>query len=231
MTDRYRSGQYGRDHPSWHEEDAPAKAEVVAELLRFGGLSPEVVVDVGCGTGGVLWHLHRRLAAELPDTQWEGWDIAPDAVARARQREGEALGFVCGDVFTSERRADVILCLDVVEHVDDDLSFLERLRDRGRAFVLRLPLDLSVWDVARPRPRLLAVGPGLGHRHLYTRELALQRLADAGYDVVAERYHRAQPLGRGLLDRVRGRGMRAAPHLTVRWLGGYSLVVLAEPRS
>ena len=81
----------------------------------------------------------------------------------------------------------------------------------------------------RPR-RLLDVGPRYGHRHLYTRELLLQRLGDAGLRVAAERYHRVAPQPAGRLDGWRRRGQRVAPHLSVRWLGGYSLLVLAEKR-
>jgi SAM-dependent methyltransferase len=228
--DRYRSGRYGQQHPDWHAEDAPAKAAGVAELVRFGGVVPQVVVDVGCGTGEVLWHLSRDLSSELPDTDWEGWDIAPDAIARARQREGEHLHYVCGDLLASERSADLILALDVVEHVGDDLSFLAALRARARHVVFRFPLDLSVWDLVRPSARLNQVFDRYGHRHLYTRQLVLQRLQATGYRVVAERYHRAQPLGRGLGDRLRKRAMPVAAHATVRWLGGYSLMVLADAR-
>jgi len=227
MSDRYRSGAYGRQHPGWFEEDAEAKAAGVAELLRFGGIVPSSVVDVGCGSGAVLWHLHQMLGDAWPDTDWEGWDIAPDAIRRARAREARRLGYVCDDFLASEREAELLLCLDVAEHVVDDVGFLASLRSRAQNFVLRLPLDLSVLDVARPT-RLTTAGPHLGHRHLYTRELALQRVEEAGYRVVEERYHRARPFGRGITERLRRRGLRVLPHLTARWLGGVSLLVLAE---
>ncbi len=227
-TDRYRSGRYAEQHPDWHAADAPAKAEIMAELIRYGGIVPKVVVDVGCGGGDVLWHLSQALSDDLPDTHWEGWDIAKAAIQRARKREGGQLHYVCGDLLASERRADLMLALDVVEHVPDDLGFLRDLRERADHFLFRFPLDLSVWDLVRPRARLNAVWPRYGHRHLYTRDLALQRLQAAGYRVAAERYHRAQPLGKGIGDRLRRRGMAVATHATVRWLGGYSLVVLAD---
>lgn len=227
-TERYTSGRYADDNPDWHAADAAAKADGVADLIRFGGIAPGVVVDVGCGTGEVLWHLAQRLAPELPATRWEGWDIAPEAIRRARQREGGHLHYVKGDLLASERRADLLLALDVVEHVGDDIAFLAALRGRADHFVFRLPLDLSAWDIVRHRARLDGVLATYGHRHVYTRELALQRLEAAGYRVAAERYHRVQPLGRSFGDRLRRRGMQLAPHRTARWLGGYSLLVLAD---
>ena len=227
MSDRYRDGSYGIDHPNWHHEDAEAKALGVLPLLR--DLPPPArVVDVGCGAGGVLWHLQQRLGAEWSATAWEGWDVAPRAIEQAEGRAGRALRFRTGDFLASDATADLLLCLDVVEHVPDDLAFLAALRSRAERFLFRLPLDLSVWDVARPGPRLTQVGPRFGHRHLYTRELALQRLEAAGYVIDDVRYHRAEPLGRGVMDRLRRRGMAWRPHATVRWLGGFSLLVRAR---
>jgi SAM-dependent methyltransferase len=225
----YTSGRYGTQHPDWHEEDAAAKAAAVASLLRYGGVQPLTVVDVGCGTGGVLRLLAGRLGDRWPEAHFEGWDIAKAAIRKARVHEGGQLHFVHGDFLASERQADLLLCLDVFEHVQDDVGFLEQLASRARWMVFRIPLDLSVWDVARPR-RLVEAGPTLGHRHVYTRELALQRLDLAGYRVVEERYHRirhGRPRG---LDPLRSVWRRFSPHGAARWLGGVSLLVLAEPR-
>lgn len=228
MRERYRSGAYAEQHPRWHEEDAAAKAAAVAELLQYGGVEPDVVVDVGCGTGGVLVDLHRRFGGRWPATHWEGWDIAPEPIRRARAHEGGQLHFVCGDFLASERQADLLLCLDVFEHMHDDVGFLESLRPRARWMVFRIPLDLSVWDVLRPH-RLNAVGPRFGHHHVYTRELALQRLEQAGYRVAAERFHRIRHGGPRGLDRLRDLWGRVAPRTAARVLGGVSLMVLAEP--
>jgi SAM-dependent methyltransferase len=225
----YTSGRYAEHHPAWHEEDAAPKADAVAGLLRFGGIVPHTVVDVGCGTGGVLRLLARRFAERWPTTHFEGWDIAKDAVRRARAFEGGQLHFVHGDFLASERHADLLLCLDVFEHVVDDVGFLHSLAGRAQWMVFRIPLDLSVWDVARPG-RLLRVGPELGHRHVYTRELALQRLEQAGYRVVTERYHRIRHGRRRGIDPLRSVWGRVDPHRAVRWLGGASLMVLAEPQ-
>jgi len=226
----YTSGRYGAQHPNWHEEDAAAKAAAVESLLRYGGVQPLTVVDVGCGSGGVLRVLAQRLAATWPHTHFEGWDIAKEAIRRARAHEGGQLHFVHGDFLASERHADLLLCVDVFEHVQDDVGFLEQLASRARWMVFRIPLDLSVWDVARPR-RLVTVGPNLGHRHVYTRELALQRLDLAGYRVVEERYHRIRHGAPRGLDPLRSVWRRLDPHGAARWLGGVSLMVLAEPRT
>jgi hypothetical protein len=179
----------------------------------------------------VLEGLCAELGRELPDTTWEGWDPAPLAIARARKRERPRLAFVEGDLLASERRADLILCLDVIEHVPSDLDWLRALRERAPTFVFRIPLDLSVLDVVRPR-RMLENQHRFGHLHAYTRERARNLLESAGYRVDVERYDRVPPptdtVRRRWVDRVRRTSFSLAPNTTVRWLGGFSWLVLAR---
>lgn len=230
--DRYRSGAYASANPDWHEADAPHKAAAVASLLRWAGASPRTVVDVGCGTGAVLRHLRAALHRDWPRTTWEGFDVAPEAIRRARQREGEAISYVEGDFLESERRADLVLCLDVVEHVADDEAFLRALRGRADQFVFRLPLDLSVLDVLRPR-RLRAYRRDYGHRHFWTRAMAEDLLRATGYRIVHARYDRVPPPAAGprgrTVDAVRRAAVAAVPRGAVALLGGFSWLVLAEP--
>jgi len=233
VEDRYATGAYGRDNPGWHAEDAPHKAKILAEVLRGLEPVPELVVDVGCGTGGVLAHLKALLdRAGLERTRYQGWDVAPEAVERARALAGPRLDFVLGDLAAAELRADLVLCVDVVEHLVDDLAFLVALRSRGQRFLFRLPLDLSALDVVRPH-RLLAARRRWGHLHAYSRATALQLLSEAGYRALQVSYDRVPPEVEGLrgraVDAVRRGAFRIAPHATVAVLGGWSLVVLAEP--
>lgn len=234
MPDLYSTGAYADQNPDWHDADADHKAHALAAVIRFAGLAPRSVVDVGCGTGRVLMSLKAELDPELPSTAWEGWDIATEAIRRARDREGERLTFVAGEFLESERRADLLMCIDVVEHVDDDLGFLARLRSRADWFLFRIPLDLSALDIVRPG-RLLDARKRWGHRHFYTREMALDLLSTAGYQVETERYDRVPPpldsTRRRIVDLARLGWFRLSPDRAVRWVGGFSLLVLARPRA
>jgi trans-aconitate methyltransferase len=186
------------------------------------------VVDVGCGTGAVI----EALAEARPEARFEGWDPAPEAIDRARRRERPGLTFVLGDFAAADRRAELVLCLDVVEHVPDDQAFLEALAARAERLVLRVPLDLSVWDVARPL-RLAAVRARYGHVHQFTRETAHALLDQAGLVVTRERYDRV-PVSvdtwrRRAAEGARALAGRAAPDLAARWLGGFSWLVECRP--
>jgi SAM-dependent methyltransferase len=235
VLDAYETGAYLELNPDWHEADAPFKAKALASVARFSGLAPSTVLDVGCGTGRVLSELKRELDSEWPETIYEGWDIASEPIRRARAHyEGDRITFVNEDFLQSERRADLLLCVDVIEHVPSDLQFLLALRSRAEWFLFRIPLDLSALDIVRPR-RLLEARRRYGHRQFYTRETALALLEEAGLQVEVWRYDRVPPptdtLRRRVVDRVRRSLFSAAPDSTVRWIGGFSLVVCARAKN
>ena len=75
QTSIYQSGEYLRNNPSWHAEDAGWKFGHVMQLMQRNGLEPKSVVDVGTGAGEVL----KLLAEKFPDARLTGFDISPDA--------------------------------------------------------------------------------------------------------------------------------------------------------
>lgn len=181
LTARYEQGEYLKDNPDWHAADAPWKARKVLQLLRRNELVPRTVCDVGCGAGEIL----RRLQGELPfDTRLVGYDISPQAISLCREKENARLQFVCGDFLQSGREPqDLLLLLDVFEHVPDYLGFLAALRTKARRFVLHIPLDVSVQTVLSGSRRELGMRSRYGHLHYFTAETALEALNDAGYCV------------------------------------------------
>lgn len=217
---------YAERNPDWHEGDAPHKAAALAELIRELHPLPRSVIDLGCGAGGVLRALRAELGHELPGTTWEGWDVAPEAIRRARAALPD-LPFVLGDLLASDRRCDLLLAVDVAEHVPDAVGFLRAAATHAPRLLLRMPLDLSVLDVARPA-RLAGFRQRYGHVHAWTRELALATVEEAGLIVERERYHRIPPPRPGPLGPLRRWAAPRLPHVAARWLGGFSLLVSAR---
>src|SRR3990172_5639918 len=101
-----------------------ARREIVLALA--GDLLPEGtrVLDVGCGTGFVLERLRERYDAF-------GVDVSPIAVdlCRARGLDRVAQGRTEDLSALEGRRFGGIFLLDVLEHLDDDLGALARLRE------------------------------------------------------------------------------------------------------
>ena len=82
-----------------YDEAAVLQAEVRARLLErldYVNLEPEVILDVGCGTG----HSSRALKDRFPDARVIALDLAEGMLAEAAKRQSWRRRFarVCGDV-------------------------------------------------------------------------------------------------------------------------------------
>lgn len=132
-----------------------------------------------------------------------------------------------------DRAFDVLMAIDVFEHVEDCFSFLRRMRTRGSFKVFHIPLDLSVQAVIRPL-RLMKARSDVGHIHYFTKETALATLADSGYEVIDSFYTcgAIELPNRGwkanLMKLPRRLSYSLSPDFAARILGGFSMMVLAK---
>ncbi len=76
---------------------------------------------------------------------------------------------------------DWIVCLDVIEHVEDYFGFLRSLRSTGRTFIFNIPLDMSVLKIITPGIRYAR--EEFGHLHYFNRYTAIRTLQDCGYTI------------------------------------------------
>jgi SAM-dependent methyltransferase len=150
------------------------RRRIVRDVLRrrlAGTADRRSIVDVGCGTGGMLGML-REFGSVT------GLDASPLAVHYCEERFGDAvevrLGLVPDDVPYS---ADIITAFDVVEHLEDDEKALTGIHDRlprGGLFVCTVPAFPFLWS-----------GHDVVHHHFrrYTRKGLRHRLEGAGFTV------------------------------------------------
>ena len=231
LEDIYQSGAYNEKIPTWHVEESAGKAQEILRLLRGHHLTPHTICEVGCGAGEVL----RQLQVALPrDCELTGYDISPQAIKLAHTRENERLHFHLGDFRCADTsRYDMLLVLDVLEHLEDYYSFLRSLKSRAAYKVFFFPLDLSVQTVIRPHG-LLHTREAFAHLHYFTKETALRALEDTGLTVLDAVYTSdaldspTELLGRRLLKWPRKVAFAFNHDLAVHLLGGYRLLVLAR---
>lgn len=229
---RYLSSDYSEKNPTWDMEDSPWKAKQVAKVLESGHLVPTTICEIGCGSGKVL----ESLAAIYPNTSFRGFDIAPAAKTFWQGITHPRVSFTLGDFAeVDQNHYDLVLLLDVVEHVSNPHEFLLKIRDRGDYFGFHLPLDLSAASVLREAP-LLHVRRKVGHVHYFTKGLALELLDESGYQVVESHYTGAafnspQSSPKTYLAQLPRRIAYALnKDFGVRLLGGETLMVLAKPK-
>lgn len=229
----YTGDQYYEQNPGWHQEGSRYKAGKAAELIRKFRLPVNLVVEVGCGAGEVLVELGKQFPVE---TQLKGYDISPQAIRIASGKSTSQLKFYLEDYTRStHEKADIVLILDVAEHVDDVYSFLRRLRDRGKNFIFHIPLDMSCRTLLKPHT-LLQQRKQVGHIHYFTEETALWMLADTGYDVQHFIYTKPEvditmpkSVKQWVKKMLRKVSYGINKKVSVKLWGNYSMMIWAKP--
>ncbi len=115
----YTSGRYLEKWPTWHVEISPWQARQITRMMERNHVTPKTICEVGCGAGEIL----KQLQAHMNDGSifW-GYEISPQAFELCQSRANERLHFKLAD-FTQEKDAffDLVLIIDVIEHVEDCL--------------------------------------------------------------------------------------------------------------
>jgi SAM-dependent methyltransferase len=159
---------------SWHFW-FQARSRLVRWLIGSRFRAARNVLDIGCGTGFVLSELRR----ESPHLELAGCDVLPPALARARMRLDDASIFL-GDAthLPVQRQFDVVLALDVIEHLDDDraaLSEMFRVTNAGGGVLVMVPQHQWLWS---------AVDDFSRHRRRYSRADLVGKMRAAGFAIL-----------------------------------------------
>jgi SAM-dependent methyltransferase len=227
-ADIYDNGEYRRGHETWHAEDSPYKAGLVAGAILRNRLAFDECVDVGCGAGLVTELLARR----FPGQRFVGSDVSRDAQGFWPERAAPPnLRYSAAPLLDCARVYDLALCLDVFEHVEDYFGFLRKLRARARTVIFNIPLDMNVLKVLSGMPH---AREKVGHLHYFSRYTALKTLEECGYRIVEEKlavpYFSTMPRSarQWAILPVRMLGLLCGRDLASRVLGGASLLVTAS---
>jgi cyclopropane fatty-acyl-phospholipid synthase-like methyltransferase len=229
----YVDGAYFEKNPLWHIDESPFKVRQILRMLEKNQLHPITICEVGCGAGEVLKLLQERMDATC---RFWGYDISPHALELCRGRANSRLQFKLADIGQEEDTFfDLMLVLDVIEHVEDYFGFLSRIRARSELKLFHIPLDLSVQAVIRKRG-LLKRREKFKHIQYFTKEIALETLKDVGYELLDYFFTpRCIELGDELIQEIARlpRKICFAIHqdLTVRILGGLQLARPSKMRT
>ena len=230
MKDMYETDSYAEKNPTWHEEDSPWKAAHIERMIKKNKIPSDRICEIGCGTGEILLNLEKA----FPQAALSGYEISPQAFKRAEMKQTSRTHFYLKDLLAeSGPRFDVLLVIDVIEHVEDYISFIKELKSFATYKIFHIPLDLSAQSVLRSWP-ISELRRNVGHIHYFFKQTALATLEDCGYKIIDHFYtaSRLELPNQAFSSRVmripRQMMFSVNPDLAVRLLGGYSLMVLAE---
>jgi SAM-dependent methyltransferase len=141
---------------------------LTALVMRLGVHS---VLDVGCGSGENLVALSRA----MPHLALSGVDVSPEALTLASRRvPGVRLCELDAQRNKLDERFDLVMALQVIEHLPDDVAALRNMAAMANRWVL----------VTTMRGRMRRSEPAIGHLRNYSNGELHRKAADAGLDVV-----------------------------------------------
>ncbi len=120
-----------------------ARLFFVKNALSFFETKDVKILDFGCGSGAAL-----DVCKNLGFVQTLGLDVSNDCVESTRRRgiRAEKIGLEFPEV---KEDFDLIICLDVLEHLQDDVDYLSKLknllRTNGRILV-SVPAHQLLWS-------------------------------------------------------------------------------------
>jgi SAM-dependent methyltransferase len=181
---QYRALQQGpRLQRFWHRN----KITVMQRVLR--GAPAEMVVDVGCGSGNLVFESGRRARLAV------GLDVSEDALRFCNgRREGTRCVFACSTgeaIPLPSACADVALLVEVIEHLDAPLDVLREIRRilkaGGRLFLTTPNYAFpSLWPALEWLADHSGLVPRMGgaqHVQKFGPETLRALLAQAGFEV------------------------------------------------
>ena len=234
MKNIYQTGEYLEKTVSWHMEDSPWKATQIDKILATNDINPTNIVEIGCGAGGILESLTKIPRYE--ETTFTGYDISPQAIDLCGTLENQKISFINDDLLcdTNTEHYDLLLAIDVFEHVPDYMGFLTNCQSKADLKVYHIPLEIYVYSALRDS--FLNSRNSVGHLHYFSTSTALATLKDTGHEIIDYFYTN------GALDQFRSNPTPRVAFTNIpRWLvskistsasaklfGGFSLLVLAK---
>lgn len=158
-----------------HFIDIASRAHAVDEAARVAGPVPSVIVEIGCSSGFLL----RDLMARLPDHFFLGADYTYGTL-ETLVTHLPAVPLVQLDLThcpLPDAFADVVVLLNVLEHIEDDeaaLGELFRIVRPGGSVIIEVPAGGSLYDI---------YDRALLHHRRYDMSILLARLQKSGFRI------------------------------------------------
>ncbi len=235
---RYLNGEYLSQNPTWDIEHSSRKVRELRSVIPgaylekiFNGTTKSVV-EFGCGAGGVLSGFADILKCDGIDVEPIGYDISPDAIDMARKKFGESVKFINSGEVELIEGVSLLLLVDILEHLVDPVEFLHSVKERSEYFIIRLPLDRSLWNICLGK--LAKLKEELGHLHFYDHLAAVSLVSQVGLKVKEVKFvnnfsdkTNRKTLVSKIMYPVRALLSMVSPKINSRLFGGNSVVIFA----
>lgn len=182
--------EYIEKNPNMHLEHSEEKA---AELYAVIPKDKKVntMLDIACGAGLITRLLKERLKIK----NVYGIDISSRMIEKAKELDSKKeVRWKVADIFQykSKQRFDLLICADIIEHLEDDHKFLIRLKQLGDSIALKVPLEDAI--ITRMIRKFKISDPWresfekYGHLHHYNEKELDSIIIKNGWRIVNHKY-------------------------------------------
>lgn len=135
--------EYLEKNPNMHLQDSITKVmqilQVIPKNIKFNN-----ILDVACGAGLIT----IEIAQGLKPDYIEGIDLSDAMLKKARSLDKTNLVIWKNiDIFDykTNKKFDLVFCVDILEHINDDFGFLKKISKLGHYILIRTPLENSLF--------------------------------------------------------------------------------------
>ncbi len=232
----YENKKYLSENESWHVEDSPWKAAQVLKIFKKNKIisGKNTICEVGCGAGEIIVQLSSLLSEDILFT---GYDISSQLGEFWKERENSRIHFKQQDFLQTKETYDVLLLIDIVEHIEDYIGFIRKIKERAVYKVFNFPLEIFALKALFGN-KFLDSREKYGHIHYFNKDICLAILKELDFEIIDFFYapraidlssttSSISPLSRmGKLPRVLL--SKISVDFTAKLLGGYSFFILAK---
>lgn len=169
MHSFYDSGWVG-----WYDmkEYGPASKHVRRIVFNLLKQIPfHSVLDAGCGVATLL----NDISKNFPNVELNGLEYSADAVEMAKKRLPQGHFWqVDLSKAAAPARADLVTCIDVLEHIEDDVTAMKHLASMTNRYALIVVPIGPLFEAERVR---------VGHVHGYSKAEFDGKLEQAGFKI------------------------------------------------
>jgi 2-polyprenyl-3-methyl-5-hydroxy-6-metoxy-1,4-benzoquinol methylase len=161
----------------WHKGKLNLIDSLLKKYLPNANKNPNIL-EIGCGTGQVMTVLKKYGIVT-------GMDVASTALSLCKERG--FVNLIQADITTVnentiQNKFDVIVALDILEHVQDDLlalSNMQKLLTDNGLLILSVPAHKFLWSIH---------DEALQHKRRYQKYELIKKLEDCNFSIIKNTY-------------------------------------------
>ena len=149
----YTSGEYINLNPTLHDEDSFFKFSNIIKVINKTSLFEDKkkykILDIGGGNGKVGKLFCDYLIQNNIDFEFYAADLSLEMLQIQKQNNKYINTTFCGSIELISNFYDIILMIDVIEHIEDYRNFSHELNSKSENIIFNIPIEKNVFDKLR----------------------------------------------------------------------------------